>query len=355
MIEKQPQESQPLPGIHLGETAYLPDDLVEGLDERQDVLDLFSESPRDTRIWNYVADKTLEEEMRGTGQPEGLKDVSAHALIEFAHAIYDAEPEDRYALTTRQAPNGELWFDVLYGFHGSNGNMAIANAVTKQLRDLGQDNVERAVDLGTGTGETAEMVAPHASHMAGVDKEAALLQVAQERHPDTRFIEGDVRQLPFGDNSADIVTSNGLKYTLGAESSRQMYAEVARVLKDGGVYIDADWVPANEIVLNVHPFGDVKTPDSHPEELLSFVTWRAVLQDMVVDTVSGKFEKTGSMALSGQEWETLKLNLGLYEETHQLQNGFSSKLAKARLLYKDAAKAYAHDREYSAMIRRMIN
>jgi hypothetical protein len=83
------------------------------------------------------------------------------------------------------------------------------------------------------------------------------------------------------------------------------------------------------------------------------VTWRAVLQDMIVDTVSGKFEKPNSLSLSGHEWEAFKLQLGLYEQTYQLQRDFISRLSRARMLYKDPQKAAVQDRYYRLMLRRM--
>lgn len=355
-IQPDRNQTPSLPGIHLGLIKYLPEELANGLDERQELLWQFAIDPENPNIWSHVEDKVLEEEAQNTGQPEGLRDISANDLIQFERTVQATPAEDRYGLTVALAPNGKSWFDTLYGFHNPAGNEAIAHAVDRHLREAKEDKAAVVVDLGTGTGETAAAAEPHAGHVIGIDRNQALLEAAREKYPDIEFIEGDVTKLPFADGSVDIITSNGLKYALDSEQSSKMYGEISRVLKEGGVYIDADWTPTRDIVISIGGAGTVERPDFHPQELAQFVTWRAVLQDMIVDTVSGKFEKHDAMELKGHAWDDFKLRLGLYQSW--LGGGraeFSSQLAKARMLKKDPATAVAAERQHRAHIRSIVD
>ena len=341
MPETAPSHQMPsLPGMRLGRLKDLPENVAEGLGERQELLDMFANDPENPDIWNYAATKALDEEAEGTGQPEDLQDIPAGDLIEFARAVQATPPKDRYALTTANAPNGKRWFDVLYGFHNPSGNEAIARSVGWHLREAGKDKAGVIVDLGAGTGETAAAVAPYAEQVIGVDGNPALLGVAREEQPDIEFIEGDVTKLPFADGSVDVITSNGLKYALDGEQSVKMYSEIARVLKEGGVYIDADWRRPKDIALSVGGTGRVEHPDFHPQELAQFATWRAVLQDMIVDTVSGKFEKSDTLEMEGRAWQAFRAQLGLREQQMRVDDGsFSSQLAYTRILQKAETKA----------------
>jgi ubiquinone/menaquinone biosynthesis C-methylase UbiE len=87
--------------------------------------------------------------------------------------------------------------------------------------------VERALDVGTGTGAGVRVLRnrfPDAE-VVGVDLAPAMLAEARRLVPEVSFVEGDASALPFDDGSFDLVTHQNMIPFLD---------EVARVLRSRG-------------------------------------------------------------------------------------------------------------------------
>jgi SAM-dependent methyltransferase len=71
---------------------------------------------------------------------------------------------------------------------------------------------ERILDLGTGAGGTAALLAERFSgaEVIGLDGSRAMVRVAASKYtaPNLRFVKGDLRRLPFGDGEFDLVTAH---------------------------------------------------------------------------------------------------------------------------------------------------
>jgi len=89
------------------------------------------------------------------------------------------------------------------------------------------DPVERALDVGTGTGAGARALHQRfpSAEVVGVDLASGMLDEARRLVPDVEFVEGDASKLPFGDASFDVVAHNNMIPFLN---------EVRRVLRPGG-------------------------------------------------------------------------------------------------------------------------
>ena len=107
---------------------------------------------------------------------------------------------------------------------------------------------EQVLDVGCGTGTLAMEVARRvgrAGHVAGVDPGTEQIACARtkaaRRHVPIEFQIGVIEQLPFPDQTFDVVFSTLMMHHLPASLKRQGLAEIARVLKPGGRLIIADF------------------------------------------------------------------------------------------------------------------
>lgn len=96
------------------------------------------------------------------------------------------------------------------------------------------------LDLGVGGGRTTPYLAAKASRYVGVDYAPAMVQACREKFPELEFTvadAADLRIFPESSFDAVIFAFNGIDYVLPAESRRECFKQVHRILKDGAVFI----------------------------------------------------------------------------------------------------------------------
>jgi len=140
----------------------------------------------------------------------------------------------------------------------------VASAYEKNLQErlsnlLPWKQTISVLDVGTGTGYLAEMVAPLAGEVIGVDCSPSMLKRASEKMSDAGYChvslrEGVAERLPLASASVDVAMCHMLLHH--TVSPRTVLDELVRVVRPGGylLIIDADthrhlWTPAE--------FGDV--------------------------------------------------------------------------------------------------
>jgi ArsR family transcriptional regulator len=99
-------------------------------------------------------------------------------------------------------------------------------------------------DLGCGTGQVAEALAPWVRQVIAIDESAAMLQAAKRRVRGLANVEvrrGDLEALPIPDASLDALTCVLVLHHLPAPALA--LAEAARVLRPGGRLLLADMMP----------------------------------------------------------------------------------------------------------------
>jgi ubiquinone/menaquinone biosynthesis C-methylase UbiE len=101
------------------------------------------------------------------------------------------------------------------------------------------------LDVACGTGRFLGQAAQAfpALPMTGIDLSAAYIEEARRHLADRRnitLLEGNAEALPLPDASQDIATSVFLYHELPPEVRRKVTAEIARVLKPGGIYVFID-------------------------------------------------------------------------------------------------------------------
>ena len=104
----------------------------------------------------------------------------------------------------------------------------------------------RVLDVGCGFGATNLFLASHfgGAEFVGIDLSDPLLQLAREAaktaglEARVRFEHADVQQIPYGDESFDVVLNANMVHLV--DNPIQMLNEIERVLAPGGVLFIAD-------------------------------------------------------------------------------------------------------------------
>ncbi|MBK8220147.1 MAG: class I SAM-dependent methyltransferase [Candidatus Obscuribacter sp.] len=98
----------------------------------------------------------------------------------------------------------------------------------------------KILEVGCGTGSNLWFAAREGFNVSGIDGSASAIKYAQERFQE-EGLNGDLRvgdftDLPFADNSFDLVIDRGALTCCGLSAGRLAVKEVARVLKPGGFF-----------------------------------------------------------------------------------------------------------------------
>jgi demethylmenaquinone methyltransferase/2-methoxy-6-polyprenyl-1,4-benzoquinol methylase len=114
------------------------------------------------------------------------------------------------------------------------------------VRRAGACRGRSALDLASGTGDIALLLAGAGARVTALDITPRMVQLAREkaertaaRPPSPWFVVGDMGDLPFADASFDLVTTGyGLRNV--PDLARAIH-EIARVLRPGGVLLSLDF------------------------------------------------------------------------------------------------------------------
>jgi demethylmenaquinone methyltransferase/2-methoxy-6-polyprenyl-1,4-benzoquinol methylase len=108
-----------------------------------------------------------------------------------------------------------------------------------------------ALDLACGTGDIAFGLADRGVRTVGLDITHRMLQLARAKRQDVPLVTGDMMALPFPDARFDIVTTGyGIR---NVPVIQPAIAEIARVLRPGGVFLSLDFNrPANPVMRAIY-------------------------------------------------------------------------------------------------------
>ena len=120
--------------------------------------------------------------------------------------------------------------------------------VVELLRLFTLKSGDRLLDVGCGSGDLLAMAASRepGAILVGIDPDEDALELASHKIPGTihaaELHQGVAEQLPFDDESFDIVCVTRLLVSLDARSRADALRESWRVLRPGGRLLVADWV-----------------------------------------------------------------------------------------------------------------
>ncbi|MBL4769371.1 MAG: class I SAM-dependent methyltransferase [Rhodobacteraceae bacterium] len=107
------------------------------------------------------------------------------------------------------------------------------------LRRTEVGNGTTYLDVGCGSGMAVNLAADLGADVSGIDASEDLLAIAKERVPSANIYSGDMEELPFEDNSFDVVTGfNSFQY---AGNPVIALAEARRVTKPNGYVVIMTW------------------------------------------------------------------------------------------------------------------
>lgn len=106
-------------------------------------------------------------------------------------------------------------------------------------READSEKRMRVLDLCCGTGDIALAFARAGADVTGADFTEEMLRVAEARTEAVRWVRADALELPFPDNSFDVVSVGyGLRNLADIERGLR---EILRVLKPGGKFLSLDF------------------------------------------------------------------------------------------------------------------
>ena len=134
------------------------------------------------------------------------------------------------------------------------------------LRPILKDYLKQGmvvIDLGSGAGHdlmiAAELVGANGKAI-GVDFTDDMIKEAQENAQknnltNVTLVKANIRDIPLPDNSADVIISNCV-INLALDKS-QVFNEVSRLLKPGGIMIDADVIATTPLSREIRENSDL--------------------------------------------------------------------------------------------------
>lgn len=138
------------------------------------------------------------------------------------------------------------------------------------------NDTDIALDVATGTGNTALALAPHVARVTGVDLADKMLAHAQARaeqegHANANFVQGSAEELPFDSAAFTLVASRHAPHHF--RQLERFLAEAYRVLKPGGRLVVADQIsPTPELQLWLDRYQTTRDPSHFAQRTVQ--AWR---------------------------------------------------------------------------------
>ncbi len=156
------------------------------------------------------------------------------------------------------------------GFESRNMNFSKQDYLDYAIARVAPKASDALLEVAAGTCVCGRAFAPHVRSVMCLDMTAAMLEMGkaaaeQEHIQNMAFVQGDAAELPFADNSFDIVFSR-LAFHHFPEP-KTPFSEMARVLKPGGKLVMIDMAAAEEPLRTAEDTLEILRDPSHIRNL----------------------------------------------------------------------------------------
>ena len=93
----------------------------------------------------------------------------------------------------------------------------------------------KVLDLGCGAGNDSAKLAASGLSVEGIDLSDKLIEIAKKKNPSLKFIQGDILNLPYDDNSFDGIFAKASLLHIAKKDMPKALNEIKRVLRAEGV------------------------------------------------------------------------------------------------------------------------
>lgn len=126
-------------------------------------------------------------------------------------------------------------YDLYAEFYGKKSDYLDSFEQGVLIKMAGDLSGKHVLDLACGTGRIIPKLLEKKADITGIDVSAEMLKIAQKKFPKAKFLQGNMEQLPFTENSFDLVIAAFAIVHL--KSLDKVFGEVYRVLKDNGIFV----------------------------------------------------------------------------------------------------------------------
>lgn len=123
-------------------------------------------------------------------------------------------------------------------------HMAVWKEAYEYMGQIIPGGCQRILDLGCGTGLEIDEIrkAGVKAEITGIDMSADMLGVLQQKHKDVHTICADYFEWNLGTDNYDAAISFESLHHFKPEKKEGLFRKIYRALKQGGIYIEADYI-----------------------------------------------------------------------------------------------------------------
>lgn len=106
----------------------------------------------------------------------------------------------------------------------------------------------KVLDLCCGSGQATQVLLQYSQDVAGLDISPLSLNRAKRNAPQAQYVEALAEEMPFADNCFDLVHTSVAMHEMKPAEMQQIFQQVYRVLKPGGIFVIIDLhAPTNPV------------------------------------------------------------------------------------------------------------